>query len=406
MKRKLILFILCLFASSGAFAAYVTQQGYIDNMVGMGGRRGFNGDNRDALQTRLGSPLGVAVDRWGNIYFSDTTNHRVRMVDIRSGLVSTVAGTGEPGFANDGGHADMAQLYAPTALVFDRRGNLYIADTGNNRVRVVTVKGYLRTVAGDGRQGYLGEGDRAVAAPLDHPTGLAISGKGELHIADTGNNRVRKIDRTTGRLITVAGTGEAGDDGDLGLAVNAKINKPTAIVFDSRDNLFIADTGNHQIRWVEPKRRLIFTIAGTGVPGFSGEGDRKSVDSQFRNPTGLALDSQGRLYIADTDNNRIRRLVINSRMDNKVDTVAGTGKRGYNGDAINAWEADLAYPGAMTITPGDFLFFVDVGNNLVRRVQGISKVDPPKIYTAYGKNAPAQDDRNFVEVLFKKKEKK
>ena len=229
---------------------------------------------------------------------------------------------------------------------------------------------------------------------------VAISPQGELYISDTGNNLVRKIDRRSGFLVTVAGTGDAGNSGDLDLAENAQLNKPSALVFDERGNLFIADTGNHQIRWVEPRRHLIFTIAGTGKRGFSGDGDRKCTDSAFSNPTGLAVDKLGRLYIADTDNQRIRRLTVESRMDSKVVTVVGTGERGYNGDGMDAWDADLAYPGAMVITKHDMLFFADTGNNLIRRVQGISTVEPPVKYTGYGQAQAQPDDRNFLQVLF------
>lgn len=383
-----------------AAAAGPARPGQLDDVAGMPGKRGFAGDGDDALQARLGSPMGIAVDARGNIYFSDTANHRVRRVNVRTGQIDTVVGTGKRGFYNDGGNADMATLNGPTGLAFDSLGNLYIADTGNNRIRMFTMKGYLYTLAGDGRQGYNGDGLRPLSSSLNRPTGVTVSPQGELYISDTGNNLVRKIDRHSGFLVNVVGTGEAGNSGDLDLAENARLNKPSALIFDQFGNLFIADTGNHQIRWVEPKRHLIFTIAGTGQRGFSGEGDRKCTDSSFSNPTGLAVDKKGRLYIADTDNQRIRRLTVESRMDSKVVTVAGTGERGYNGDGTDAWNTRLAYPGAMVITRFDQLLFVDTGNNLIRRVAGISRVEPPVKYTNYGKETQPADDRNFLQVLF------
>lgn len=390
--------VLCLSVCAGALG--LTRPGQLDDAAGMPGKRGFSGDGDDALQARLGNPMGIAVDRYGNIFFSDTVNHRVRRVDARTGEIDTVVGTGKRGFDNDGGNAEMAALNGPTGLVFDSLGNLYIADTGNQRIRMFTPKGYLYTIAGDGRKGYNGNGMRPLSSSLNNPTAVAISPQGELYISDTGNNLVRKIDRRSGFLVTVAGTGDAGNSGDLDLAENAQLNKPSALVFDERGNLFIADTGNHQIRWVEPRRHLIFTIAGTGKRGFSGDGDRKCTDSAFSNPTGLAVDKLGRLYIADTDNQRIRRLTVESRMDSKVVTVVGTGERGYNGDGMDAWDADLAYPGAMVITKHDMLFFADTGNNLIRRVQGISTVEPPVKYTGYGQAQAQPDDRNFLQVLF------
>ncbi len=396
------LFLICGFVliSISAGALGLLQPGELEDVAGVPGRRGYSGDGADALQARLGSPMGIAVDRFGNIYISDTANHRVRRVDARTGEIETVVGTGKRGFDNDGGNADMATLNGPTGLAFDTLGNLYIADTGNQRIRMYTPKGYLYTVAGDGRRGYNGNGMKPLSSSLNNPTGVAVSPQGELYISDTGNNLVRKIDRLSGFLVNVVGTGEAGNSGDLELAENARLNKPSALVFDTRGNLFIADTGNHQIRWVEPRRRLIFTIAGTGERGFSGEGDRKCTDSAFSNPTGLAVDKQGRLYISDTDNQRIRRLTVESRMDSKVVTVVGSGERGYNGDGMDAWDAKLAYPGALVITRHDMLFLVDTGNNLVRRVQAISTVEPPVKYTGYGQADAQPDERNFLQVLF------
>ena len=399
LKRFLLLWSL-LGVSLCAGALGLTRPGQLDDAAGVPGKRGFAGDGGDALQARLGSPMGIAVDTRGNIFFSDTTNQRVRRVDARTGQIDTVVGTGKRGFENDGGNAEMATLNRPTGLAFDTLGNLYIADTGNQRIRMFTPKGYLYTVAGDGRSGYNGNGLRPLSSSLKNPTGVAISPRGELYISDTGNNLVRKIDRHSGLLVNVAGNREAGNSGDLELAENARLNKPSALVFDAHGNLFIADTGNHQIRWVEPRRHLIFTIAGTGERGFSGEGDRKCTDSEFSNPTGLAVDKRGRLYVADTDNQRIRRLTVESRMDSKVVTVVGSGVRGYNGDGMDAWDVKLAYPGAMTITPHDMLFFVDTGNNLIRRVQSISTVEPPVKYTGYGKADKQPDERNFLQVLF------
>ncbi len=401
MKLKYGFLLGCiLFSCIAAGALGLYQPGRLDDVAGVPGKRGYGGDGGDALNARLGSPMGIAVDDRGNIYFSDTVNHRIRRVDARTGGIDTVVGTGKRGFDNDGGNADMATLNGPTGLAFDTLGNLYIADTGNQRIRMYTPKGYLYTVAGDGRKGYNGNGMRPLSSSLNNPTGVAVSPQGELYISDTGNNLVRKIDRHSGFLIDVVGTGEAGDSGDFELAENARLNKPSALVFDSRGNLFIADTGNHQIRWVEPQHHLIFTIAGTGERGFSGEGDRRCTDSAFSNPTGLAVDKLGRLYISDTDNQRIRRLTVESRMDSKVVSVAGTGERGYNGSGLDAWDTKLAYPGAMTITRFDLLFFVDTGNNLIRRVQGISTVEPPVKYTGYGEADKQPDERNFLQVLF------
>lgn len=398
MKKK-TLFACCLFLPLAAAALGWGRLGQLDNVAGTPAKRGFAGDGGDALSAKLNAPLGIAVDKRGNVYFSDTANHRVRRVSARTGQIDTVAGTGEKGFSNDGGHGNMAALNSPTGLAFDSLGNLFIADTGNHRIRMYTPNGYLYTVAGNGRKGYNGEGLRPVSAQLNMPTGVAVSPRGELYISDTGNHRVRKIDRQSGFLVSVAGTGIKGNDGDLALAENAKLNKPSALIFDKRGNLFIADTGNHQVRWVEPRRTLIFTIAGTGKRGFSGEGDRRSIDSMLNNPTGLAIDKKGRLYISDTDNHRIRRLVVDENFDSKIETVAGTGDKGYNGAGTDAWKGKLSYPAAMVITPHDFMYFADSGNSLIRRVAGIGGVETPSL-SARNAGEVAEDKKGFVQELF------
>lgn len=400
--RKISFILLFVFCACLSFAAVeLTGQGAIENIAGVAGKRGFSGDSSDALYARLASPLGIAVDRWHNIYIADTLNHRIRRIDARTGRIYTVAGTGKPGFYNDGGNADMAGLRGPTALAFDDFGNLFIADTGNQRIRMLTPKGYLHTVAGNGKRGFEGDGSRAKNTSLNNPTGLSVSHSGELYIADTGNNRIRKIDRVTGILTTVAGNGESGDDGDLGLAVNARLNKPTAILFDKHDNMFIADTKNHKIRFLHKKSGRIATLAGNGKSGYCGDDSGRSKDACFNDPTGLALDRFGRLYVSDTDNQRIRRITVNMEERRaKVQTVVGTGKRGYNGANMNAWDVHLAYPGAMFISGMDMLYFLDTGNNLLRRVQGISRVNPPTSYSFY-RGGEKVDNTSFYDVLFK-----
>ena len=219
-----------------AFAAVrLSEVGFIEDIAGVAGKRAYAGDGGDAQFARFANPMGLAIDRWNNIYIADTRNHRVRRINVRTGEIETIAGTGKPGFANDGGNADMAQLNGPTALAFDRMGNLYIADTGNQRIRLLDIRGYLHTVAGNGRRGYEGEGAKAKNTSLNNPSGVALDSKGNLFIADTGNHRIRVVDRITGKLTTVAGDGQPRDNGDWDFAIRASLNRPTAILFDKHD---------------------------------------------------------------------------------------------------------------------------------------------------------------------------
>ena len=401
MKRFLLLGCLVLAAACVYGAVRLSEMGFIEDIAGIAGKRAYAGDNSNAQYARFANPLGLAIDRWNNIYIADTRNHRIRRINVRTGDIETIAGTGKAGLANDGGNADMAELNGPTALAFDNMGNLYIADTGNQRIRLLDVKGYLHTVAGNGRRGYEGDGLRAKNTSLNNPAGVALDSKGNLFISDTGNNRIRMLDRITGKLTTVAGDGDARDDGDGGFAPHASLNRPTAIIFDKYDNLYIADTRNHKIRFVDRRSGLIFTLAGSGASGYEGDGSGRAADARFNDPTGLALDRFGRIYVSDTDNQRIRRITVDlSNRRAGVENVVGTGKRGYNGDNMNAWDADLAYPGALVINPYDMLYFLDTGNNLLRRVQGVSRVRAPTSYTSFVQPKTEVDSRSFYEVLF------
>lgn len=442
MKKLITLLIITTFLTiSNAQPVPLAGKGFIKNIAGMPGKRAFSGDKEDALRARLANPSGIAVDRFNNIYISDTNNHRIRRVDARSGYIETIAGNGRIDFFSDGGNADMTSLRGPSGLALDEEhGFLFVADTGNHRVRLITLKnypnmilrgndpmkrwafaqvaspddmsdeevasfhvprGYIYTVAGNGRAGYEGEGAQAIASSLNSPSALAISPDGELYISDTDNHRIRKIDRNTGKLITVAGNGEPGDSGDAGLAIHARLYYPTDIVFDKQGNLFISDTANNKIRMVERRSQRIFTIAGDGRRGYRGDEFGRSVDARFNHPTGLTIDTKGRLYVADTDNQRIRRISIDvERRQTRIETVAGSGRRGYNGEDIDAWTAKLAYPSGIIITSRDMLYITDSGNNLIRRVEGISTLHPPTSYTNYTVVQEPQDDRSYYEVLY------
>ena len=337
----------------------VDTSGVITTIAGTG-EAGFGGDGGSAVSALLNYPHGVAVDGAGNVYISDRTNHRIRKVDA-SGVITTVAGTGEFGFGGDGGSAVAAQLRHPLGLALDGSGNLYFADLGNDRIRKVDTSGVITTVAGDGTEGYGGDNGPAVSAQLRYPNDVALDGSGNLYIADNSNHRIRKVD-TTGVITTVAGTGVRGFDGDGGQAAAARLANPSGVALDGSGNLYIADDGNDRIRKVDTTG-VITTVAGDGTGGFSGDGGQ-AVLAQLRSPTGVAADSAGNLYIADQSNDRIRKVDTSG----VITTVAGTegyGTGGDGGPAVTAW---LVYPNDVATDGAGNLYISGDYNDRVRKV--------------------------------------
>ena len=241
---------------------------FIKRVAGAG-TRGFNLETGSAASAQLWSPETVAIDLSGNLFIADTGNHRIRKV-ARDGTITTFAGNGQIGSRGDGGQAVNAEFNSPNGVVVDASGVVYVADTNNHRVRRIAPSGVITTIAGTGIDGFSGDGGAAMAAKLDTPVGLALDGAGNLFIADAGNHRVRKLNLSTGVISTAAGNGY-GSGGDGGAALDARLFFPTGMAFDRAGNLYVADTGNHRIRKVTPSG-IISTVAGTGSAGFSGDG--------------------------------------------------------------------------------------------------------------------------------------
>lgn len=249
-------------------------------------------------------PAGLVVDNSGNVYFADCGDGRIRAIST-TGVITTVAGAGtagRPGFSGDGGPATQALLSWPKDIVFDGAGNLYIADTGNSRIRKVDGNGMITTIAGDGIAGFSGDQGPASVAQLNLPSGIALDASGNIFVADTGNFRIRKI-TGDGTISTFAGTGVQGFSGDDGLAIFAQLSMPLGIKFDSAGNLYVAD--GTAVRMITPVG-VIQTVAGTGIPGFSGDGGPAT--SAELMAWGLGFDLAGNLYITDPLNNVIRKL--------------------------------------------------------------------------------------------------
>jgi len=257
----------------------------------------ISGDKHAAGSVQLFFPEGITLDGQGNLFIADSYNARVRKVSP-DGTTVTVAGSGRDGYFGDSGPAILAGIYFPTAVAVDAAGNLFLADTGNQRIRKVDANGTITTAAGTGAAGFAGEGVAATGAQLHEPRGLALDSKGNLFVADSYNHRIRKVS-AEGIITTVVGTGTRGFAGDGGQAAAAQLNFPEGVAVDSAGNLFVADSGNHRVRKVEPGG-IITTVAG-GEAG-------TVVAVPLRYPEGLAVDRAGNLYVADPLDHRIRKV--------------------------------------------------------------------------------------------------
>jgi len=333
-------------------------QGGIITTVAGNGVNGFSGDGGPATSAEFNLPEGVAVDASGNLFIADFGNNRIREVSA-SGIITTVAGNGSQGFSGDGGLATSASLNQPTDVAVDASGNLFIADDYNNRIRKVSASGIVTTVAGNGAQGFSGDGGPATSAELYYPNGVAVDASGNLFIAEGGNDRIRKVS-ASGIITTVAGNGTYGFSGDGGPATSASLYVPIDVAVDASENLFIADFDNLRIRKVSASG-IITTVVGNGTQGFSGDGG-PATSAELYHPTGAVVDVSGNLFIADTYNNRIRKVSASGI----ITTVAGDGIQGFSGDGGPATSAELNQPGRLAVDVSGNLFIPD--GNRIREV--------------------------------------
>ncbi|PIQ95495.1 MAG: hypothetical protein COV67_14595 [Nitrospinae bacterium CG11_big_fil_rev_8_21_14_0_20_56_8] len=409
----------------------IDRNGIITTVAG-NGIAGYGGDGGPARQASLNFPAGLAFDSAGNLFVADRNNHRIRRID-RNGIITTAAGNGIPDFEGDEGPAIEASLNFPSDAAFDRQGNLYISDRSNNRVRKVDAQGIITTIAGIGVPGFGGDFRLAVDAALKYPFGICLDKIGNLYIADRGNNRVRKVD-AQGIITTIAGDGTHSFAGDYGPAEQSGLAYPTGVAVDDAGNLFIADRNNNRIRKIDPQG-VITTFAGTGQTDYNGDneigpetnlhlplmvavdpvGDRLIVldRSHFRvraiglnnqvvstvagsgkslfkgdggpgggatldSPSGVVVDSKGRVLFADKQHDRIRRIDPNGN----IETFAGTGAKGNDGDGGPALQAELYLPSEMTIDDKDNIYVVSrQGNGWIVR-----KIDSNGIITHFAGN--------------------
>lgn len=413
----------------------VDKDGVITTIAG-NGQAGYSGDNGPALQASFNFPAGLCLDQTGNLYVADRNNHRIRRIDT-SGIVTTVAGVGIPDMGGDGGPAIEAYLNYPSDLVCDSKGNLYISDRSNNRIRKIDSQGMISTIAGMGLPEFGGDFGPATNAFLKYPFGIDLDQLGNLYIADRGNNRIRKVD-TQGIITTIAGDGTHFFSGDYGPATRASLAYPTDVAVDGQSNLYIADRNNNRIRKVDSlgimttvmgigkyeyngdneiasettlhlpfalalspdgkliiadrnhfrvrsmdlKSHTIATLAGNGNSWFRGDGglgDGATLDS----PSGVAVNSRGHVVFSDKMHNRLRSI------DRKgfIFTIAGTGDQGNEGDGGPAPQASLFLPGAVAIGPKDNIYFVSPQGSS----KFVRKIDPQGRITRFAGNGVLGD---------------
>ncbi|HKO17279.1 MAG TPA: NHL repeat-containing protein, partial [Acidobacteriaceae bacterium] len=313
-------------------------------------------------QLPLALPCAIAFDQQGNLYVADAAAHVVREVSS-AGAVSIVAGTGVQGFAGDGGQATAAQLDSPMGLAVDASGSLYISDTHNQRIRKISATGVITTIAGTGAAGFSGDGGSAKAATFSRPTALALDSAANLYVADTGNHRIRKVDAVNGGITTVVGKGVQGFAGDSQSALSALLDSPYGIAVDASGNLYIADTHNGRIRRVAAATGVVTSVAGNGELGSTGDGGA-ATSAALAFPRGVQVEADGSVYIADTANHRIRHISPTGT----ISTVAGGAAQGFSGDGGVSTAAALDSPNAVAVSPAGLVTLSDAANRRIRQI--------------------------------------
>jgi len=341
-----------------------SQSWIITRAVGTG-ERGFAGDGGSAEQALLNGPFDVGFDAHGNLYFSDTFNHRIRRVDARSGIITTCAGSGEAGYAGDGDLAIHARLNEPYGIAIDKAANVYIADRHNHCVRKVdSMSGVITTSTGNGAAGFGGDGGPASRAGMVEPNGLALdSAQRRLFIADVANHKVRVVDLASGMISTFAGTGEAQHSGDGGPATAAGVHGARAVKVTADGTVYILERQGSTLRAVDPRTGVITTLAGTGARGYEGDGG-SAREAVFDAPKEFALDPGGDILIVDTENHAIRRIYAASGI---VETIAG-GRKSAEGDGGPAEAAGLGRPHGAAVGPDGAIYIGDTENHRIRKL--------------------------------------
>lgn len=321
------------------------------------GETGYTGNGGAATEARLESPSGVTLDQSGNLYICQSGGVR-KVSPAYGGIITAVAGSGVSGFDGDGGPAYFAKVNGVYDVAVDMHGNVYLADAGNDRIRKVTVDGIINTIAGNGTPGYNGDGIAATAAQLNSPYGIVVDNTGNVYFTERKNRRVRKID-TAGIITTIGGTGSKGFSGDGGLADTARLHNPLAIAFDKNGILYFSDST--RIRRIDASG-IISTVAGVATFGYSGDGGLATAAEIV--PSAISFDTSGNMFIAESSNDRIRK--VNS--EGIITTIAGTGLGLFNGEGIHPLMANVGAPSGIAVSPSGEIFFGDMTNDRARMI--------------------------------------
>jgi len=349
------------------FCCSLTAYSQVITTIAGNGVRGYEGDAGPAVAAELSSPAGVAIDAAGNLYIGDRSNSCVRKVSP-SGIITTFAGTGVGGYSGDGGPATMAQLSFPMGVALDREGNVYVAEMLNDCVRKINTSGIISTYAGKGMPGgYTGDGGSATAAKLSLPVAVALDSAGNLYIADAGNAAIRKVN-TAGIISTFAGNGTAYFGEDSIPATVSSLDDPDGVAVDNLGNVYISDNNSNRVRKVD-NSGIITTIAGNGTQGFSGDGGSATL-AELHGTAGITVDYFGNIYICDCDNNRIRK--VNS--SGIITTIAGGGIYGL-GDGGPATNCELNIPTDVAVDKNGSIYIADFGNNRIRYIRNTTSVN-------------------------------
>jgi sugar lactone lactonase YvrE len=341
------------------------QSWIITTAVGTG-EKGYAGDGGPATRALLNGPFDVGFDPQGNLYFSDTFNHCIRRVDAHTNVITTIAGCGAPGYSGDGGPATQACFNEPYGIAVDKAGNVYVADRHNHCVRRVDkAAGTVTTFAGNGSFGFGGDDGAAARAGMVEPNGLALDPEQKrLFITDVADHRVRVVDLASGIIWTFAGTGEPEHSGDGGPAIKAGVHGARAVKVAADGTVYILERQGSTLRAVDPRTNVIRTIAGTGARAYTGD-NGPALAATFDAPKEMTIDRDGNVLVVDTENHVIRRVDLRA---GTVATIVGSGRQGGRGDGGPASAARLDRPHGAAVAADGSIYIGDTNNHRIRKV--------------------------------------